>query len=162
MNWKSFLVDKGIAFEIVSHRDTYDSQHLAEAMHVPGRHVAKTVLLRADRGFAYVVAVLPATKLVDLQRLSAALGGSRLEFATEAEIAEHCPDCEFGVLPPFGSQYGMRTMLDADLAKETWMVFEGSTHHDAVRMSVSDFQRVEQPLLVHFAIDPQPASTGRE
>jgi Ala-tRNA(Pro) deacylase len=72
MNWKSFLVDKGIAFEMVSHRDTYDSQHLAEAMHVPGRHVAKTVLLRADRGFAYVVAVLPATKLVDLQRLSAA------------------------------------------------------------------------------------------
>lgn len=162
MNWKSFLLDNHIDFETISHPDTYDSQHLAEATHVPGRRVAKTVLLRADRGFAYVVAVLSATRNVDLQLLSAALGGSRLEFASEAEIAEHCPDCEFGVLPPFGSQYGIRTIIDTELAREEWMIFEGSTHHDAVRMSVADFMRVEQPLAASFAVHPQPASSTRQ
>ena len=72
---------------------------MAQALHVPGREVAKTVLLRS-RGGPYVVAVLPATKSIDFKKASQALGGAPLELATELEIAEYCPDCEFGALPP--------------------------------------------------------------
>jgi Ala-tRNA(Pro) deacylase len=149
-------------FEVLAHPDTFDAQHMAESLHISGRHVAKTVLLRADRGFAYIVAILPATKRVDLQQLSAAFGGSHLEFATEAEIAEHCPDCEFGVLPPFGSQYDIRTIVDAELAKDDWIVFEGPTHHEAIRIAMADFLRVEQPLVAPFAVAPRATPSARE
>jgi Ala-tRNA(Pro) deacylase len=94
-----------------------------------------------------VVAVLPATTLLDVDRASQLLGGSRLELASEAELAEHCPDCEFGALPPFGSQYGMRTIVDEHLAQDEEIVFEGNTHHEAIRMKFQDFVELEQPLL---------------
>ncbi len=97
------------------HEDTFDSQHLAEAVHVSGRQVAKTVLLRMDHGYQYAVAILPATHLIDLEAVGRLLGGARMELATEYEIAQRCPDCETGVLPPFGSVYGLETLLDESL-----------------------------------------------
>lgn len=39
-------------------------------------------------------------------------GGAEVSLATETEIAERCPDCEFGVLPPFGSQYNLKTLAE--------------------------------------------------
>jgi Ala-tRNA(Pro) deacylase len=147
MNIAEFLESRGVRFELIPHRDTYDAQRLAQTLHVPGREVAKTVLLRADHRFKYVVAVLPATTLLDVDRASQLLGGSRLELASEAELAEHCPDCEFGALPPFGSQYGMRTIVDEHLAQDEEIVFEGNTHHEAIRMKFQDFVELEQPLL---------------
>jgi Ala-tRNA(Pro) deacylase len=97
------------------------------------------------------VAVLPATHHIDFALASEALGGSKLALATEVEIADHCPDCELGVLPPFGSQYGMKTIVDESLAKDEQIVFEGNTHHDAIRMKFRDFQQIEHPLIVRFA-----------
>jgi Ala-tRNA(Pro) deacylase len=95
--------------------------------------------------------VLPATKRVDLQRLSHCLGDSHLELATEGDVAKHCPDCEVGVLPPFGSQYGLNTVMDESLSEDGEIVFEANNHHEAIRMKVSDFRFIEQPLVCSFA-----------
>jgi Ala-tRNA(Pro) deacylase len=120
-------------------------------LHVRGEEVGKTVLLKADHGYAFVVAVLPATRRVDINRLSHALGGSRLEVATETDISQHCPDCELGVLPPFGSQYGMQTVVDASMSHHHDILFEGNTHHEAIRMRFADFRKLEEPLIADFA-----------
>ena len=61
MNVQEFLSDKHVGYEAIVHRNIYDAQRLAQELHTPGREVAKTVLLRADSGYAYIVAVLPAT-----------------------------------------------------------------------------------------------------
>ena len=123
---------------------------MAQAIHVSGCEVAKTVLLRADDGMTYVVAVLPADKHIDLAEASKVVGDEQLHLATEVEIACHCPDCEVGALPPFGSHYGMKTLLDSCLLGQDEVVFEGNTHHESVRMSVEDFQRIEEPLTGSF------------
>lgn len=151
MNVAEFLTKQNVRFENLPHRAAYDAQHLAQALHVPGREVAKTVLLRANGGYRYLVAVLPATKKIDFAKVSAALGGSKVRLATEIEVSQHCPDCEFGVLPPFGSQYGMVTLVDKNLAKDEEIVFEGNTHRDAIRMKFEDFRRIEEPLIVDLA-----------
>ena len=151
MKVPEFLKERHVDFDLIPHRDTYDAQRMAATIHVTGREVAKTVLLRADRGYAFVVAVLPANKSVDFELASELLGGSRLELATEVEIAQHCPDCEFGALPPFGSQYAMKTIVDESLLDEEELVFEGNTHHEAIRMKVEDFREIEQPLVGSFA-----------
>jgi Ala-tRNA(Pro) deacylase len=146
-----FLTKQNIKFESVPHLATYDAQRLAQTLHVPGREVAKTVLLRANGGYRYLVAVLPANKRINFAKASAALGGSKIRLATETEVAEHCPDCEFGVLPPFGSQYGMVTIVDESLTKDEEIIFEGNTHRDAIRMKFADFRRIEEPLIVDLA-----------
>ncbi|MDP6558449.1 MAG: YbaK/EbsC family protein, partial [Pirellulaceae bacterium] len=85
MNVQEFLSDRQVAYDAISHRDAYDAQRLAQTLHTPGREVAKTVLLRADSGYTYIVAVLPATKTVDFDSVSAAFGGCKIELATELE-----------------------------------------------------------------------------
>lgn len=151
MNIAEFLTKQSVRFENLPHLATYDAQHLAQTLHVPGREVAKSVLLRANGGYRYLVAVLPATKKIDFAKASAALGGSKIRLATEIEVSEHCPDCEFGVLPPFGSQYGMVTLVDESLTRDEEIVFEGNTHRDAIRMRFADFRRIEEPLIVDLA-----------
>jgi ABC-type multidrug transport system fused ATPase/permease subunit len=96
MNVQEFLAEKQVVYESIAHRDTYDAQRLAQVLHTPGREVAKTVLLRADAGYTYIVAVLPANKTIDFDKVSAAFGGSKIELANEFEIKQHCPDCEMG------------------------------------------------------------------
>ncbi len=152
MNVQEFLRERRVAFSAITHPDTYDAQRLAQALHTPGKEVAKTVLLRADGGFAYIVAVLPATKSIDLDKVSAVFGGSKIELATEAEIQERCPDCELGTLPPFGSQYALKTLVDASLAEDDEIVFEGNNHHEAIRMRYDQFRELEQPIVADFAL----------
>jgi Ala-tRNA(Pro) deacylase len=120
-------------------------------LHVAGRAVAKTVLLCAN-GYGYVVAVLPANKKLDLDRAAKLLGGATLRLAKKEEICEHCPDCECGILPPFGSRYAMQTILDSSLAENDEIVFEGNTHQEAIRMKFEEFRRLEEPLVAPIAI----------
>jgi len=150
-----FLQGQNVDFDVIPHRETYDAPRLAQSLHVSGREVAKTVLLRADHGYSCVVAVLPANQSVDFERISKALGGSQIELATELEIKQHCPECELGALPPFGSQYDMKTMVDQSLAEDEYIFFEGDTHHEAIRMKFEDFRRIEQPLVLSFAVERQ-------
>jgi Ala-tRNA(Pro) deacylase len=124
---------------------------MAQAVHVPGHEVAKTVLLRANHAYSYVVAILPATRLIDFERASKALGGTELALATEVEMANICPDCEIGALPPFGSKYGLKTIVDESLADDEWIVFEGNTHTESIRMRFADFCDLEHPLVLGIA-----------
>lgn len=151
MKVEEYLATKNVEFDLIPHHDTYGAQRMAEALHVSGKVVAKTVLLRANHAFKYVVAVLPADKSIDFERASKSLGGSHLELATEEEIAEHCPDCEVGALPPFGSQYDMETIVDESLAGDDEIVFEGNTHHESIRLKFRDFCDIESPLVASFA-----------
>jgi Ala-tRNA(Pro) deacylase len=151
MSLKHFLQSRRVPFEVVSHPQAFDAQHLARALHTPGREVAKTVLLRADHDYRYIVAVLPATHRVDLPALSTFLGGTTLALASEHEIAERCPDCEVGVLPPFGSHYAAQTIVDASLADDEYIWFESDTHSEAIRIKYSDYYNSEHPLVAHFA-----------
>ena len=154
MNVQEYLSEKHVGYEAIAHRDIYDAQRLAQELHIPGREVAKTVLLRADHAYAYIVAVLPATKTIDFEKVSASLGGSAIELATELEIKEHCPDCEIGTLPPFGSQYEMKTLVEESLTKDEEIVFEVNNHHEAIRMRYDDFHRIEEPRVAAFAVQP--------
>jgi Ala-tRNA(Pro) deacylase len=151
MNVAEFLEKGRYEFERIPHGPAYSAQRLAHELHVSGREVAKTVLLRANGGYEFVVSVLPASKKIDLEQASKLLGGATLQLATEFEIAAHCPDCDFGVLPPFGSRYGMTTIVDSSLADDEYIWFEGNTHEEAIRIKFEDFRQLEQPIIAPFA-----------
>jgi Ala-tRNA(Pro) deacylase len=151
MTTKHYLQRRHVPFEAIEHPPVFDSQRLAEALHTPGREVAKTVLLRADHEYTYIVAVLPATHRIDFDALSQFLGGTNIELATELEIAERCPDCEFGVLPPFGTQYGATTVVDESLTRDEFITFDSDSHHEAIRMKYADYYDFEHPLVANFA-----------
>ena len=117
----------------------------------------RVLSVRVPLGESALTAAADLSQLrIDLEQLSRQLCGCEVELATEAEISEHCPDCEFGVLPPFGSQYAMTTVVDESLANDPKIVFEGNMHEEAIRMRFRDYMRVEEPLILAFAEEENP------
>ena len=151
MNVTDFLTNKGIEFDTLPHRDTYNAKAMAETLQVSERDVAKTVLLRTG-AVNFAVADLPANQQIDLEKAARVLGDGKVELATEFEISQLFPDCEIGAIPPFGSKYGLRTLVDITLAADEQIVFEGNTHHEAFRICFEDFRGLEQPLVSDFVV----------
>jgi Ala-tRNA(Pro) deacylase len=120
--------------------------------------VAKCVLLRGPRG--HFLAILPATDRIDLHRLSDAEDGP-VRLAADGDIADVFRDCEWGVVSPFGSFYGLPTYVDEQVDSATEVVFECEARGVAIRMRVRDFERLEHPRRIRFAVPIRHARLGR-
>jgi Ala-tRNA(Pro) deacylase len=143
-----FLAEQKITFEPLIHPPAYTAQKRAKYLRISGKQVAKTVLLAGPEG--YLLAVLPATHHVDTGVLARELGGP-VRLATEAEVGQVFRDCECGVVAPFGTLYGVPTILDESLPGDSWIIFEANTHAEAIRMRCRDFELLEKPLRLRFA-----------
>ena len=148
MGLPDYLAEQQVCFERLLHAPAFSAQQRAKHLSVPGRQVAKCVLLAAPDG--YVLAVLPAPQQIDTARLGALLGGP-VRLATDRELAQIFLDCEWGVVPPFGTLYGLPTLLDDALVPGDMIVFEGNTHVEAIRIRCADFERLERPRRLSFA-----------
>jgi Ala-tRNA(Pro) deacylase len=148
MRVPEFLLAQDVPFETLVHPPAFTAQKRARFLHLPGRQVAKVVLLHGPEG--YLLAVLPATRRLDPERLGESLGGG-VRLAGDDEIARVFHDCEWGVVPPFGTLYGLPVVLDEGITPETLMVFETTTHAEAVRMLCRDFERLERPRRLPLA-----------
>jgi Ala-tRNA(Pro) deacylase len=143
-----YLADQHVPFETLVHPPAYTAAKRARVMNVPGKWLAKCVLLAGPGG--YVLAILPATHVIDLAAVTAALEGP-VRLARVEEVADTFRDCEWGTLVPFGALYGLRTILDESIDGEALLVFEAHRHALAIRMRCQDFELLEKPRRVAFA-----------
>jgi Ala-tRNA(Pro) deacylase len=148
MRVPEFLTEQSVPFETIVHPPAFTAQKRARFLRVSGSRVAKNVLLHGPH--AFFLAVLPATHHVDTERLAAALGGS-VRLATDEEIAGHFSDCEWGVVPPLGTLYGLKTVLDDSFPPDSLIIFETNYHAEAVRLLCRDFEKLERPQRLRFA-----------
>jgi Ala-tRNA(Pro) deacylase len=144
-----FLREAHVPYTVVPHRPAYTAQEEAAATHVPGRDWAKVVVCFIDG--EPVEAVLPATSIVDLERLLELAGGNKIRVADEAELQGLFPECEVGAMPPLGPLYGHTVYVDAVLALERDIVFNAGTHREAIVMRWHDFVRMVNPIVGRFA-----------
>ena len=156
-----YLQSRRVWFETFLHCPASSATRLAGHMHVPGRSVVKSVLVKA-RG-AYVLAVLPATLAIDLDRLGRALGlePDEVKLATADEIERIFQDCEPGTIPPFGRLYELGTVADVSLQGAGVLVFRTNTRHLGIRMQFRDYERLEEPLRADFARPIRLAESDR-
>jgi Ala-tRNA(Pro) deacylase len=146
---KDYLEENKIPYSHCTHRLAYTAQEIAEAQHVPGREMAKTIVLRADGRFLMVV--LPAVTKIDLKALREELPYKHLELASEREFAGLFRDSEVGAMAPFGNLYHLPVYVDRTLAADEDIVFNAGTHVDTIRMKYKDFERLVQPEVIHVA-----------
>jgi Ala-tRNA(Pro) deacylase len=111
-------------------------------------------VLNADGRF--VIAVVPASNCVDLNQARNVLGARSVKLALEQELADRFPDCEVGAVPPFGSEYGLETLVEEDLTHDRLIAFEGNSHDEAICMSYEDLDQIEHPQVAHFSRPRHP------
>ena len=145
---KTYLDDNKIHYTLMSHSPAYTAQAAAATLHVPGKDLAKSVVVSA--GDQPALAVLPASFHVNLKRLGE-LAGKPVRLATEQEFISLFPDCELGAMPPFGQLYKLPVYVDRSLEADEEIVFNAGTHRDAIRMKYADFKRLVSPHVADFA-----------
>jgi Ala-tRNA(Pro) deacylase len=147
---KAYLDSAGVPYTRHAHRPVYTSQEVAQSVHVPGREMVKSVVLKADEALL-VLAVLSSNNTVNLDVLRGEMGCSVLRLASEPEFRDAFPTCESGAVPLFGSLFGIPTYCDAGLSQNREIEFIAGTYDETIRMKFDDYQRLENPRMANFA-----------
>ena len=147
---KSFLDASKVRYTVARHPVAYTAQEIAAAQHVPGRQLAKNVLVKTERG--PLLAVLPAIHLIDLKKLKALLGVKQLTIGKESDIKQHFPDVEVGAMSPFGNLYGVPVVVDQALGEAEEIVFNGGSHTETIKMRYRDVATLVNPKVGAFGL----------
>ena len=142
---KRFLDENHVRYVSIRHSPAYTAQETAASAHIPGRELAKTVMVQIDGVIA--MAVLPSTRMLDLERLRQLSGAQAVTLAGEREFARAFPDCEAGAIPPVGAAYGLRTVVDDSLEERQDLYFEAGDHRTVIHVTGDEFHRLMRTVL---------------
>jgi len=146
---QAYLDEHSIKYQVLTHSTAYTAQEVAQAQHVPGKEVAKVVMVKKEDGTP-VMLVLPASHKVDFTQLREVLG-AKAELEQEREFRALFPGCETGAEPPFGNLFNLETVVDTALAQDEEIVFNAGSHWQTVRMRYDDYARLVRPRIAAFA-----------
>jgi Ala-tRNA(Pro) deacylase len=145
---QEFLDSQHIQYVLIRHSPAYTAQEIAASVHIPGKEVAKTVMVKIDGKLA--MGVLPASSKLDFERLKEVASAHTVELASEPDFQARFPGCEVGAMPPFGNLYGMAVYVAASLADDEEIAFNAGTHTELIRLAYRDFARLVQPTVGKF------------
>lgn len=160
---KSVLDREHVPYSAVPHAPAYGAQYAASVMHIHGKEVAKTVVLRAKTeavardGEDLLLAVLPASYRIDREKL-ANIVQATVVLADEDECNTLFPDCQGGVFLAFGELYDLPVYMDETLAADRYIVLSAGIGSESVRLSSEDFIRLVKPKICSFAEKTRTAS----
>jgi len=143
-----FLDSNKAKYIVISHSPAFTAQDVAQSAHIPGKEVAKTVIVWMDGTMA--MSVLPASQMVDFNLLKEVTGAKNVELATESEFKDRFPDCEVGAMPPFGNLFNMRVFAASSLAEDKEIAFNAGSHRELLKMAYADFERLVKPRIGAF------------
>jgi Ala-tRNA(Pro) deacylase len=145
---EKYLRDNKVAHQFHHHPEAFTAQEVAAAEHVPGRMLAKVVIVTVGDGQAMVV--VPAPEKIDLDKAASAAGTSEARLADEEEFRSLFTDCDTGAMPPFGNGtlYDLPVYVDEALAQQETIVFDACTHTDTCRLAYADFEALVKPSVV--------------
>jgi len=147
---KTMLDERNVKYISINHSPAYTARETAASTFVPRREFAKTIIVDLDGDKA--MAVVSASRHVDLAALRELSAANQARLATEAEFKSLFPDCEIGAMPPFGSLYQLRVFVDRMVTEVDDLCFNAGTHEQIIRMDCADYLDIEKPIVGDFAI----------
>lgn len=145
-----FLDSHNVKYTTISHSQALAAQEIAMVAHIPGKTLAKTVVLKVDDKLLMVV--IPATDMVDFKSVKKASGATTAQLASEDEFTSRFPECEVGAMPPFGNLYEMDVVVADDLAEDEEIAFNAGSHRELIKMSYTDFEQLVKPKVAKVSV----------
>ena len=155
-----FLQGNGISYQLKSHAPAFTAQQVAEYTHIPGKHMAKTIVVWVEDRLA--LAVVPATKELNLEYLRRQAEARSVRLAEEGEFVGRFRGCQLGTVPPFGNLFGIRTYVDYDLTLEDNIAFSAGTHTDMIEIRFVDYMRTAIPCVVEISCAGDEGTATRQ
>lgn len=145
-----YLDDNDKKYVVIKHSKAFTAQEVAASAHIPGKEMAKTVMLKVDGDLKMLV--LPSTHEVDFELVKQELGADDVTLASEQEFNGMFPDCELGAMPPFGNLYDMDTIVAESLIDDEEIAFNAGTHRELIRLSFNDYKELVDPKVIHVSV----------
>ncbi len=146
---KQYLDDNNVDYTVLTHPRAYTAQEIAAALHVPGKEMAKTIIVKC--GIEYVMIVLPASYKLSFEDMKSFFHTENIELATEDTFQSLFPDCEVGAMSPFGNLYHMPVYMAKSLEEDKEIAFNAGTHTDAIKMKMDDFMKLSHPTIAKLS-----------
>jgi Ala-tRNA(Pro) deacylase len=141
------LEKRGVAFEATSHAETYTSADEARALGIAADEVVKAVMLKVAPG--YRLAVVPASRRLDMKLVQEAVEDKHARLATEQELERDFPGFELGALPPLGSLLSVPTHVDPEVMEHETIVFAAGSRTESIKVRTENLFRDES-----VSVDP--------
>ena len=145
---KDFLDAMGVDYITTSHKPAFTAQETAQACHVPGMNLAKTVMVQLNGKLT--MTVLPAHYMVDIYKLQQYTHAYSLRLAREKDFDAAFPECEVGAMPPFGNLFGMEVFAEEALCNDINISFNSGTHSEIVTMPYTQWTQLVHPYTADF------------
>lgn len=146
---KRFLDSFNIRYVTVSHSPAWTAVETAQSAHITAQELAKVVMVKLDDRMAMVV--LPASRMLDLQKLEELTGAMDVRLANEREFNDLFPECEHGAMPPFGNLWTIPVYVDETLREDEHIAFNAGSHSELVQMSYADFECLVRPKVMKLS-----------
>jgi len=150
-----FLDSNNVRYLTLTHSPAYTSQEIAAAAHIPGRELAKCVMVKLNGRM--VMAVLPASYEIDFDQLKTATEAENIELAEEQEFTSLFPECEIGAMPPFGNLWDLEVLVSETIAENEEIAFEAGSHQEIIQLRYDDFERLVKPQVLSFDCKIHPS-----
>jgi len=155
-----YLDRNKVKYIAMAHSPAYTSEEIAAIAHLPGKEIAKTVMMKIEEKMTMIV--LPASYMIDFSELRRVLAAQKTELATEDEFRGLFPECEVGAMPPFGNLFGIEVVVEKSLAMDQEIAFNAGTHNELLRMTYRDFDRLVKPRALSFGVPKRTHETDVE
>jgi Ala-tRNA(Pro) deacylase len=136
-----FLDEHGVAYELVEHEKQFTAAGEAQAAGIEPHDAAKALLVRENG--EYLLAVIPASRRLDLKKLRATLEEHpKLRLATEDEIDSDFPAFELGAVPPLGPGLPSAEVVDRALLEHDRVLCNAGDHAHSLLLDPNEIVRV--------------------
>jgi Ala-tRNA(Pro) deacylase len=145
---KAVLDEAKVSYEVFNHPLAYTAQEIAASQHVPGKEMAKVVMLLVDE--TLVMGVITGSQKIALDMVKTSLGAKEARLATEDEFISRFPECEIGAMPPFGNLFHVPVVVDPAVERDEYIYFNAGNHAQTVHLKYNDFERLVQPRIARL------------
>jgi Ala-tRNA(Pro) deacylase len=129
----------------LAHANVHTALGEAFALGISPDVVAKPIVL--DVGTVHVLAVVPASRTLDIRRIRDALRQQEVRLASETELEHDFPQYELGAFPALGSIESTPVLIDPEVVVHREVFFAAGTSDKSVRVRTRDLLRIEHALV---------------
>lgn len=146
----ALLDEKKIGYKHLKHEHVHTSEDAAKVRGNSVQQALKAIVLKV-KGYKddFVLCCLPGDKRIDFSKLKKELGLKDCCLASPKEVLE-VTGCKVGTVPPLGSILGLETFMDESVLDNEIIYFSSATHHDSIKILVSEYVRFEKPKIMSF------------
>ena len=141
-------------YDNFQHKPVFTSKEAAEVRGVSLDSGAKAMLLRdnssesVETSVLFTLAVMSASKKFSWKLVKKVLKVKNMRFATPEEV-QQVTGCLPGAVPPFGSVFGVQTIVDESLYQQGETInFNCGLRTHSMKLKVNDYLEIEKPKLI--------------